>query len=142
MPVPSCYRGAGVICGPSRPGESGTDPDDGATPETAARPVVGCDVPENLIDAAMDPRCGWAVRVAGTREALMHYDELRVIGSPGETASRLERAYIGWRSAMAHQRLLTWPTELIVCEELRARWKRRAIAPWTRASLLSSWQAA
>ena len=91
-------------------------PDDGATPETAARPAVGRDLPESLMDAAMDLKCGWAVRVSGTREALMHYDELRVIGSPGETASRLERAYVAWRSAMAHARLPIWCTELVVCE--------------------------
>jgi hypothetical protein len=90
--------------------------DRGATPEVAARPAAGCDIPENLLDAAMDLRCGWAVRVSGVREALMHYDEVRIMGSPGETAARLERAYTAWHAEMLRQRMLVWPVTLLVFE--------------------------
>jgi hypothetical protein len=91
-------------------------PDTGATPETASRAPMMRDIPDDLVGPAMDLRCGWMVRTAGAREAIMRYDEVRIVGSPGETATRLERAYVAWRGAMAHMRLLTWPTEIVVCE--------------------------
>jgi hypothetical protein len=92
-------------------------PDDhGPTPEVAARPAMGCDIPEDLLGPAMDLRCGWLVRTSGLSAAISSYDELRTRGEPGRVAEMLERAYTAWHAEMQRQRMLIWPVTLLIFE--------------------------